>query len=63
MAASETGSGNNILTASDGRRDSNGYLHIIDHALLKYVTANIARHCPTAEIQEGGHPGGSGNNF
>jgi len=34
------------------RRDSNGYPHIIDHARLHYVTANIARRGPTTEIQD-----------
>jgi hypothetical protein len=39
IAASKTGSENN------GRRDSNGYPHIIDHARLHYVTANNALRC------------------
>ncbi len=29
--------------------------HIVDHARLHYVTANIARRCLTTEIKNGGH--------
>jgi len=65
MAASETESGNNFQTASDGVAIPKAIptLSNIDHARLKYVTANIARHGPTTEIQKGGHQAGSGNNF
>jgi len=45
------------------RRDSNGYPHIIDNARPHCVTANIARRCPTTEIQDGGYQAGNGKNI
>jgi len=42
------------------QRDSNGYLHIFDHARFSYDTANIARYRPTSGTQNDGHQTGSG---
>ncbi len=37
--------------------------HIFDHARLRYDSVNIVRRQPFAEIQDGDHNTGSGNNF
>ena len=47
----QTGTLNNFWMASD----SNVYPHIIDHARLQYIIANIMRRCLTTEIEDGGH--------
>jgi hypothetical protein len=45
------------------RRDSNGSPNIFGHTRFRYISVDMARRCPTIEINGGGHQTGNENNF